>query len=881
MTRKLILMVMSLAATAAVALGDVLRWDGGTDLNMMTVANWYNETTGAAAARAPQAGDTLVIENVSDTLNHNHPTDYFTKYAGIIGRGVKLRISGRGWSYASGGCGFVCEVTESANVWSQQELGGHEVEYNIKNAGVTAAFSGSWFRNGSILKTGLGTLSLPDKAPNGNDNTDLSGVTLCGGSVIYPAFTRLAGFVLKYDADNTSLVLGGTAVQDMTAKDVDLQETANVTASTHKLGSATAGAVLRFTGTPASEVTRFTGVIDGTLSLNWNPDSSDYVLEFAKGQSVTTGKLTVLSGKVVVDDGARFTSLASLEVADGAALEVGAGSVIVASSLVVNGAQMPSGYYKGVDWFEGDGIVFVPFPDPGPLVAATWVGGVDAKLSTDGNWQGGKAPNLTDGTAVVTVKPTAVLSSLKVPSGCYLNGLKFDLPSGNGTLSVSLETAGGRLLLGAAGLDASAAKASVDFALPIVTVVANSVLDCGPDGVFDFKDEFAAMGGTIAVKGRGHADLRKDAELGGAVLDLQSGSAYFVLHGVTVDAGLNVNTSDSDAGFLILAESGTTNYLKGCLSIVGYKAFTCNAKSAGGGGLLVLEGGCDGNANTGLYNVRVDKKPLKLVGRLYSPLTDDGDVYLNVASNQFGRNSYTMGDGVNIHALVPYAIWGGPRTIYSTSYLQTQVEVTGNKAASMDLGGFDQEITAIRVADSSTYDVTSEQPAQLHLDFQWPSTMYQSGTTTVYPDVYANNVTFSGNAGLTFEGKDEAPWNTFALKRDSLTQGKLEVKSGTMAMEAKWPNANVVEVSGGKLVLKQARAFGKSCVANLTGGQVELAASQDFASLTVDGVTLADGIYGGKDSPAAFKPKYADGTYVFTGKGVARIGDLGMALIVR
>ena len=117
----------------------------------------------------------------------------------------------------------------------------------------------------------------------------------------------------------------------------------------------------------------------------------------------------------------------------------------------------------------------------------------------------------------------------------------------------------------------------------------------------------------------------------------------------------------------------------------------------------------------------------------------------------------------------------------------------------------------------------------------------------------------------------------------STTSGKLTVSSGkvTVTDGATMDSLSAVEVNGGVLSLGTSDAFGPNVPLFANGGQIELAdgVSLKVASLSVNGKLVRGGTYGGENSSATYKPKYANGTYVFTGTGVvgAWEDDLGFA----
>ena len=208
--------------------------------------------------------------------------------------------------------------------------------------------------------------------------------------------------------------------------------------------------------------------------------------------------------------------------------------------------------------------------------------------------------------------------------------------------------------------------------------------------------------------------------------------------------------------------------------------------------------------------------------------------------------------------------------------------------------GTDQKIGVF--AKACTGVVESDSPAWLHMVDNQDAKASDGGVTS-----RVTRVRFQGAASLSKEGS-----RTNWVMNTSSTTGILSIANGRLVMSSgsgsavtideksnaryprspgSWPNASMVSVSGGTLVIEHGASFGKQTALELSGeGQVELSAGarQDFSTLTLDGTLQPAGIYGGPESGAQIMPKKGDGTYWFSGSGKVRVGGAmdGVMLIV-
>ena len=126
---------------------------------------------------------------------------------------------------------------------------------------------------------------------------------------------------------------------------------------------------------------------------------------------------------------------------------------------------------------------------------------------------------------------------------------------------------------------------------------------------------------------------------------------------------------------------------------------------------------------------------------------------------------------------------------------------------------------------------------------------------------------------------------TVTLNRAVTSTGGLIVGEGTFTFgqNGRWANSSNIVVKGtGKLIVPASGIFHRKTVASVdtaNGACIELGdnVNQRLAKLTVDGVELPPGVYGGASAPAGVTRSAA---FSDTGSGVVTVGPLGFSLIV-
>ena len=680
------------------------------------------------------------------------------------------------------------------------------------------------------------------------------------------------------------------------------------------------------------------GILDN-VSIVWNP-VDDYTQEFRDRAHSTTGNLVVSNGtlkvsgtgtfnsvkKVVVAGGtfevastvAALTGLTALKVSDGGrfriatsatpltarqvdfvvsgsgVVEMPDGMLLAAKSITVDGETLPEGLYgcignsagaTEVSWIEGDGLVAMSLPVPTvETVEASWDGGAEDDLaSRDANWVGDAAPSLTAGGLVATFATSG--SSSRFGNGGVLKGMILDSgndfsvtadqtlhlrQSGISVAALPSETTRRYTLGGPIQLDCSQTwqlqdDVTLKVSGPITHLNANETLALAgrSDSTRDPSGTVKLYGSSIVA---GSIDIRRTclfivgngvnpAEIngmGGAVALRGDFYGSLTLSNAVIRKPFTFVGGDRQRRIVVYPN--TTNVFTGKVTASYTPRFYINSR-----GVLVTEGGfvlSDGSwtvpGGTGKDCVwRICGKPLESTGVMQlagvtMSLEAPGCVY---KSASIGQNS---------------------RIAFGCDYAISNSTVRANfthSTAEIDLCGYDQltgEITFNNSVDGAT--ITSASPG-------------------IYGFTQTNNLVLSalnvtGAASLAKYGA-----GTVTLNRAVTSTGGLIVGEGTFTFgqNGRWANSSNIVVKGtGKLVVPSSNIFHRKTVASVDtadGACIELGndVNQRLARLTVDGVELAPGVYGGASAPAGVTRSAA---FSDTGSGVVTVGPLGFSLIV-
>ena len=234
----------------------------------------------------------------------------------------------------------------------------------------------------------------------------------------------------------------------------------------------------------------YNGQIKGAASLDMS-SSSGKTITLSGTANNTTGSLTVRTGTLALGASAKFLNLSSLVVTNTGTLSVstesvnpnvelnifGSGVVNVAAgtTLQVFHAKLDGDYIPSGDYVQGSGVFGNHLAGGGtlrvlndaPVVAGdtyVWTGAAgDGLLTTDGNWEGGSAPDLTAGTAKLFF--SAGTASATVSGTAHVYGITFCT---NAAFTLTGSDANAKVVLGEGGfLFTNTAAASVTHVLDV------------------------------------------------------------------------------------------------------------------------------------------------------------------------------------------------------------------------------------------------------------------------------------------------------------------------------------------------------------------------------------------------------------------------------
>lgn len=810
---------------------------------------------------------------------------------------------------------------KAASMWCQYMFDG-DVIVNI-NSGVTITPGGFVARDSTrkarFTKIGAGTLV---GGTSGYKSTNWTGGTIREGVFTHPSH-------LNHVLPNQDYYFDGTASSawfkiansNLTLRSCWFHSTTNTYANAdgHGITDGEKKLSLTLTGTMPVDEQYFEGVIAGTTTFVWNPSESTKSFVLSRGKSTTLGSFIVSNGLMRVSNGATATALLTLEidgpdsvfsidadagddfaaselhVSRGGKIRLSAGRTLLLMCVKKDGVRLPGGVYAGadstgsglkVDWIEGAGEIRVFGRDES---SATWTGaGSDTLVSTAANWAGNLMPNFDSLGLLVTFAAGGTSAKLAADFVGCVGGMVLSAPEGSSYFSLNAD-AGARMYLGAGGIRTAAqadeesrtygihwpievveaqewttvrATDSLVMDVPISSSGEHAITKKGPGtlnlkAANTFKGQFRLEEGTVHVyDGQAFGDTAL-----GTSLKLAKGNSI-VFHGVTCPEDFQVTQL---AGGTFELASGTTNTFVGLADLRdGANSFSFKVSSWSAG---VFRGGLFNGGNFGIWGkgaLIVEEKPMILTDRI--SMGNGSVLDLRVANNAIGVNPYLMRDST-LYTRVPYAINYGNDGAYNACVCM------GDTAGGSlwDMCGCDQRVMEFSAYSGNPATVTSETAASLHLQF----TANRSRDLIKYYSV-TNYATFKGAAMLSYEGNRE-----FCLMRNQESSGELRVGSGTLRFPAEggsWLGATNVVVAGGTLSLLRNRVFGDHAAIDLSG-RLELGEGvvQRCATLVTNGVPVTlPGTYGSSLSKAEFKDDER-----FAGKGILKVGTLGMCIFVR
>ena len=826
------------SANSVVNLNGANTFSGGYYQNGGQVVASNNKSFGTGPVKARCNGKpaySINFNGATEIANDISVGNEATSSIGTVNVAKAVRLTGK-FTYAGGDCAPT--VTANANC----RFGG-SAQLTLAGPVVTEV-SGYWIHYGGAI-----IVEQPIKgnlSPFSFNNGTLLELKASGnelkGSVNWNNWSAGAS-TLRISADdvfaNPTVVSSGTAAGvktlDLNGHDLTLQGYYSGGRVDPVATSATL-ATLTITGDNANRV--YGGAFTGALSLVYDCAGRTYTL--TNTTSTMTGRLEVRAGKVVVTEGAAFTKLSAISVADEATLQVTAtagdvaakrlavgaistldlgGKSLTVKMLTVDGEPKPAGVYKAADcsWLAGDGSTVTV--EEGGYDPAWWVwtGDAGGEWNAPGNW-------MRDGKVCTTA------------------------PGAGDTLCLDGASAGNPFLV----------STSVTLANPIVLGAGQQVISCGASGsTVTLTGVISGVGG-IAFQGTSNkAVLRLNAEntFEGGVCragagQVQLGNAKGLGTGaftVVNPAGLAVaapmsfrvdGTVKNDMTFL--AENATAGWngaiavstkevhLTGAITFTGDTRIGMNSASK-----LYFEGPTTvsgrlthNNSNADIYFTTV----VKGNGYLH---TDQGHGrwHLMQGGNAL-KHVYLNGNGTDAKVLCE-AEQAFPESAY------VQFNATGAHKYVFDLGGYDQTLAYL-------YDSTATCPATHYVNSDKPATL------TIQPTAdYLCRAGFTGAASLNLKA---AAGKTYTLAGAiHTTRGAFTVTSGALKLSDGATATALSEIAvapGAKLVIDgTAGLVSAGCLAMAQGGVVEVAEGK---TLTVDYATLD-----GEDVPAA---TYASGS---------------------
>ena len=885
--------------------------DGGA------LANW-SELDGdiqVAAKALPEAGSCLVFDNRLYTKSFA-PTEVFNNankskgLGGIVFEGTGYVKNGS-WSFVWGNGNMY--VSGDGSIFSNAvtAAGGPVIWENINLVG-----SGKGLTIGAVAGTkwtqlrtidgpapvnieGPGTVQLidyshstnpthePGQSYYGNYHIAVPAVNMRNGTTEFQCWYKLTNTVVRFDSDlpQTTLAVG---VGGTTAGQRDLwlgngaaiEESAAVQNTTHKMTSTGDDSFIHITDTPGKTIQTFTGNLSGKLGLEFDPAGRDYEFVFSKGTSDTTGSLLVKSGTVRVTDGAKFTALKRILVAQDAKLQIDAASSISAAAFEIEGSgvvEVGKGAHLKLDQVTVDGTPVAP----GRYDKSTsWVTG-EGKVYVGSDWKEGAETVWTRDTCPLTVsEPTWY-------KGIRLYGSEL-------TESDLKATDGGLVYLGATGLSVEDA---VRYTLGWPLILCGDQTWTFATARFDFTgpfDTYSSGTVTVAPAKTGHqivfwnasetthdwwfgtnaeVILRNGAALGTGLVTLDS--AWLTTCGGEIANTICFTNVGSSTGRLKTMTQTKESVFTGEVRLPYPDHFTIVAtdapirfknKLSKPRGYIYMKG-----------TISIDAPTAFASGAIM--LDEGATLSLNAPSNVVGLNNFQLARNTKLFTTVPYALSNSTR-----ANLNMNIDDGYNI---WDLCGCDQSVTYLKGGPYAT--VTSATHAVVHTkcdtDFAtdkhaWRERAYDGGVPTNY-------VCFAGGASLQVDGS-----GYMRLAGLSSTTGTLTVAGGGLVQVAErqlytngqvykgqWPHASEVKVVNGTLEAEHRQAFGRATDIRIDGPNAKMklsyTGSMCVKGLYLNGMKQLDGVYGSPSSAAPNKVASLEGA------GVLRVGAVGGFFLIR
>ena len=606
----------------------------------------------------------------------------------------------------------------------------------------------------------------------------------------------------------------------------------------------------------------YKGQLKGAASLDFSSSSSK-TLTLNGTANNTTGSLTVRTGTLALGASAKFLNLSSFVVTNTGTLSdstenvnpnvelniFGSGVVNVAAgtTLQVFHAKLDGDYIPSGDYVQGSTVFGNHLAGGGtlrvlndaPVVAGdtyVWTGAAgDGLLTTDGNWEGGSAPDLTAGTAKLFF--SAGTASATVSGMAHVYGITFCT---NAAFTLTGADANAKVVVGEGGfLFTNTAAASVTHVLnvpvemgtlPQTWRVASTNTLLSLKAPLTGRQAFTPL--TIDCRGRvyfwaDNSDLLTPLVLTNVTTVTQP--YIYNMKGLgaksrftTVWGGQPRFITDAPQGGSLTNEtplrlhSNLTNqegaYInsanKAHLYLTGPVVFNGSGFSQSEiyfKGNVHFVGGITNETNHGLCfrmaggNNWIEGKPM----RLTKTFQQDYPSVLNIAvTNNYWELLYPMKATIRCHC--DYALAVG-RPVY---FGAVNSVFYSTPMAAIDLNGYNQSVSRIYPSWTGYETVGGHNWASTYglVTSATPATLEITGTeTTIFP------VKFEGAAGLHMNGT-----GSFTITNKlSNTTGELKVSKGTVrfARDAGWTAVTNIVLAGGTLAVGEgagAKAFGSA-----------------------------------------------------------------------
>lgn len=647
-------------------------------------------------------------------------------------------------------------------------------------------------------------------------------------------------------------------------------------------------------------VAKFTG----KAGLCWAPAEAE-TIDFKYATHTTAGELTVSNGTMIVSDGASFSSLSKLTVADGAVFEVTSvaekalvsevmeihenGTLRLASEVKAKAKSMRIRRSDGslefvagdttltksnCDFIDGEGSLYVELPAT-PTATATWdAGGADDHLRTAANWNPDVVPDLTSGgTKAVFIGGTSVT----VDEQARLHGLEIKSTSGDfafwGDKALKLFASG-------ISLSAGASSRQLAFEAPVeigqnqswtlqgaadslairsgLTGASDVELTVSGGAMLAIEDCETTFTGNLISPTTGRVVL-KNADVGGN-LTLSNGSVALYDYASNESAASADSRSSIIRGELCF-KGGNNVYCRGRLVLAGGVRQDNAVYLKGGVGTIVIT-----NKPNAAASVRAWFVDNSTTTELWAPgnllnftLYNNAKVRCKVAGALNGAGSLDLGISAFDSDRRGWFYMDGDQGI---STLTTYVARHGSCGQEI----FSDGHAVLTTADSSdkTHYVIFKGGASYRQTGAGSVVFCKASTSTGTVDVVAGTLTFGNATNGTY-------------------RCIVEQKDYAIASEGgSWTNAARVTVGGGDSAalvrILHDKTFGRETAVEIAqNGGVYLADGvvEKVRSLSIDGQPMGGGNWGSPTSSAYHKSSR------FSGNGILRVKGGGIVVVVR